>query len=227
MRSITVRLGIVVAMVVLVHLGFSVVGVDNEVQLPARSVNEFPLQWGAWQGKSVELDPKVFARTGAHETADRKYQDPLGREVSLHFALFTRFAEGLLHSPMNCYRDNGWSLIEESRVPVKVANRPDINVSVSTWELKGEKALVLYWYELGDHVLYGRGDLATVVWDMRSRPKWPPMYKVLLQTTATDAESRAKLLEIAAGVRQWIGPMEPSASVDRSDTAQTGTKATP
>ena len=44
---------------------------------------------------------------------------------------------------------------------MEVAEDLTIAVSLTTWEKEEEKILVVYWYQLGQHVLYGRFDLGT------------------------------------------------------------------
>ena len=76
---------------------------------------------------------------------------------------------------------------------MKVPNRPDTKISVTTWQRNSEKVIVAYWYEVGDHTMYERQDLLNTQWAMFGKSKWPVMFKVLLEMPADEAEqSRAK-----------------------------------
>jgi hypothetical protein len=215
MTSMVTRLALLAGLVVLVQVGFSVVRAGSQpphTKLPSRSVNELPLQWPAWQGREVELDRKIFIATGAKETANREYVNRSGRHASVHVALFENPTEGLYHSPGNCYRATGWTQTENRWITLQTKGRPDVTVNLSRWELKGEPIYVLYWFELGDDSLFERRDLLPVRWKMRGRSEWPPLFKVLMQTSAADKDMAVtELSELAGEVRDWLGTLaEPS-----------------
>lgn len=206
MRSMVLRLVTVIVVVVFVQGAFYVVDMQPpEVVFPEVSLKTMPMQFGAWEGEEIELDSKIFAKTGAHESVDRSYREGAGQKISVHSAAFENPTEGLYHSPMNCYRSNGWTKLNEKRIPLKTENRPEIEVSVSTWEKKGERILVLYWYELGDYCLYERHDVLKVRWAMWGQKTWPPMYKVLMQTTASSEKAQAQLIDLSGYIHEWLG----------------------
>lgn len=210
-NNLVSRLAIVISIVLVVHGGFYVVRAGTtppEVLIPDQTVHELPRQLGNWQGEDGQLDPKIFARTGAYDAVDRYYQDSSGNKISLFVALYTNPSEGLYHSATNCYRSSGWTMISESRMPLKTKGRPDISVSVSMWELKGERILVVFWYELGDYTLFERVDLAKVRWALRGQKTWPPTYKILLQIPAAEPElAQGRILDIAGNIHEWIGKL--------------------
>ena len=212
-NNLVSRIAIVISIVLVVHGGFYVVRAGTkppEVLIPEKSIHELPRQLGNWQGKDGELDPKIFARTGAYDAVDRFYADSSGNKISLFVALYTNPAEGVYHSATNCYRSSGWTMISETRLPLKTKGQSDISVSVSTWDSKGERILVLYWYELDKYTLFERIDLGKVRWALRGRTTWPPLYKVLLQTSAADPElAQGRLLDIASSVHEWLGTLAP------------------
>ena len=208
MKSMVARLATVIIVMLLVQGGFYVVGESTrlpEIRIPSQSIKMIPSQFGVWDGEDTTLDPELFTKSEARESADRIYRNRSGDKISIHAALFTDPSKGLYHSPMNCYRSSGWTKLSDKKILLHTANRPDIEVSLSMWELKGEKILVLYWYELGDYSMFERMDLLKVRWAMRGQEWWPPMYKVLMQTQASSAErSQAQLLELAGAVREWL-----------------------
>ena len=212
MKNTAVRIAIVILVVVTVHLGFYVVRAGTrpaEVKLPGRSLESIPRQIGGWQGSPEELNHEIFVNTGAREVLPRRYLNRQGQRVSAFVALYTNAEEGVYHSPTNCYRSSGWNLLEISRPLLKTKGRPDTPVSFSTWEQKGDRIYVLYWYELGDYTLFERSDLLKVRWGMLGKRVWPPMYKVLLQTSAPDAETaRTRLLEFAEVIRTTIPELD-------------------
>ena len=76
--------------------------------------------------------------------------------------------------------------------PLKAPNRPDTTISVSTWVTRsgdsGEKVIVAYWYEVGDHTMFERMDLLKTQWAMCGKTKWPVMFKVLLEMPAGETD---------------------------------------
>jgi hypothetical protein len=222
MNSMAGRLAMVITLVVAVQLGFYAVRLGTqppEVKLPARGIETIPREFGNWQSEEEAFDPRIFAGTEADATLSRKYKDLSGHKVSTFVALYTKFIDGLYHSPSNCYVSNNWTQLDSVKLPLKTPNRPEINVSVSTWERKGLRVLVVYWYEIGDHVLFDRKDYVPVQWAMRGRKTWPPMYKVLLQAPAeSDVELvQSRLLDVAAFVRDALGKLDAgSASSDKA-----------
>ena len=105
-----------------------------------------------------------------------------------------------------------------------------IPVSLSTWEQKGERLLVVYWYQLGEHVLFDRWDLGMKIrWSLRGRPKWPALIKVMLQIPAPDPEeAKPVILDFAKQVAAWENQpkhrLQTLGEAGRSAPQQSGTK---
>jgi EpsI family protein len=225
MNRMTIRLGWVIGLVVVVHGGFYVVrsGVSPpKVTVPEWSLEDLPLELPetkpTWVGEVVALDPKIFAATEASAAINRRYHDASGRSLDLHMAMFEDPARGTLHSPTNCYRSSNWQKVELASIgemqTLKTPSRPEILVKMGIWESEGRRVLVVYWYEVGDYVIFERGDLFGLRWTMRGRETWPPTFKVMIQVPAGDEQVAKKdALEFAALVRDWIGrPGTPSSS---------------
>ena len=207
MANTAIRLLIASGLVVLLYLGTSLVRSGKAVigELPERDFQEMPLQFGPWRGEEVELDPRVFMRTGADIVVDRAYRDDTPHPVSVHVALFRDPDVGIFHSPMNCYRVNGWQVEEGARVELQVADNSSIPVSLTTWKREGERILVMYWYQLGEHVVFDRWDLGKVRLKMAGGKTWPALIKVLMQTSAPDLEeAEVRMRGLAAHVHNWV-----------------------
>ena len=166
-----------------------------------------PLQFGSWQGAEVEVDPKVrdWLLRDADAVVDRAYGDDQNHVVSLHAAFFSDLDVGVLHSPIACYRGNGWREVGRTRLMLHVSDETSIPVSLSTWERQGEQVLVMYWYQLDKQILFNRWDLFRARVKMRGKETWPALVKVLLQTSASDADkARERIQTIARSAYQWI-----------------------
>ncbi len=210
MRITVVRLAMVAGLVVLFEIGSHLVPNlfrPKEVAMPPPpGLEAIARRFGTWSGTDEALGEEQFTRSEAQQAVARKYRDLTGHQISLLAAVYANPAHGLYHSPTNCYRSNGWTLLDQQRVALVTKTRPAISVSLATWEQKGERVLVLYWYEFGDHILFERGDLFPVQLSMVGRKRWPPTYKVLMETPASST-AQAQLLEFAGFVREAIGAL--------------------
>ena len=103
--------------------------------------------------------------------------------------MFANPRDGVYHTPINCYRASGWQDTERDAVRPGGLRLLDVSrqrVDVDPGRT-GERLIVVYWYQLGEHVLFDRWDLGMKVrWALRGRPKWPALIKVMLQISAPD-----------------------------------------
>jgi EpsI family protein len=208
------RLWIVGLVVVLIPVGSYVVRAGMKpakVNLPDREfLLSFPRQLGPWQGEDQELDPGIFAQTGAEYYLQRVYLDDRHMEIRLHVAVFSDPDEGVYHRPYNCYRGHGWLPVSEKDLPLEVPERPDMKAHLMTWEQAGRKELVAYWYELGDRVLFDRDGMFRARIALRGQETWPALIKVMITTPGTNdpAEDEKRIGEFAQRVCQWMNGTE-------------------
>jgi EpsI family protein len=176
-----------------------------EVDMPDWTFRELPMRIGDWHGEEANMDPKTILATGAQTVVNRAYRDEAGHLVSIHTAMFNNPADGVIHSPMVCYRAAGWEKLGESKSSLQVSDKLAIPISISTWELQGKKVIVVYWYQLGNHVLFGRWDLGLKVrWSLAGKPKWPALIKVMLQIPVDEGkEPKSAILSLAKEVAKW------------------------
>ena len=177
------------------------------VEMPDWTFKKMPLQLGQWRGEPTEMDPKIAVATEAAPgtIVNRNYQDGSRRSIAMHTAMFANPRGGVYHTPINCYRANGWQDTNATREELEVSDDLAIPVSLSTWERNGERLLVVYWYQLGEHVLFDRWDLGIKIrWSLRGRSKWPALIKVMLQIAAPDPEeAKSVILDFAKQVAEW------------------------
>jgi EpsI family protein len=212
MNSITLRLYIVVVLIFAAS-GFSwVLKLQTEqpdVEMPGWTFDNLPLELGNWRGEPTKLDPEIAKATRADSITDRLYQDDAERVVSMHSAIFKDHNAGVYHNPFNCYRTAGWKKIDEAKETVAVSKDFTLEVSLTTWEKESHRILVVYWYQLGERVLFERFELGAIRWSLGGQTKWPVLTKVMLQTmeSSDSRESKALILDFAKLVAQWLnGP---------------------
>lgn len=208
--NIWIRVFIAAAIIGLTWLGMSGVAKLTEtprVVLPTWDLHDLPMKLGDWTGEDVKLDERLFQATGATTIVERQYHNESGTMVSLHFAVFEKPTEGIWHNPMSCYDSAGWDPKEVDMVPISEKDPDSDKICLCTWDKSGTRVLVGYWYQLGEHRLYGRWDLGfSVRWQMRGRETWPALLKVLISTTADTKAEKVKyeLLDFGDQVHKWI-----------------------
>ena len=202
------RLIIVAVLLLGIHfLGSSVRGMlaPAEVVMPEWHIDEMPLELGEWRGQITELDDQIFNKIGAAEANDWIYERRDGRTASAHLALFKDLDEGVWHYPANCYQASGWHNIDSREETLFVEGAPERRVSISTWSHSGRTVKVLYWYQLGEHTIFGRMDLGKARLALAGQATWPPLVKVLLQTDADNsAEAEEALIDLGGRIHQWL-----------------------
>jgi EpsI family protein len=213
MSNVAIRIYVVVGIVLAAYgVGRLVKAAAEppEVEMPGWSVKELPMKLGNWNGEDTEIDPEIAMATGAYAITNRIYSDDKGHSVSLHTAMFADPAEGVYHSPLNCYRASGWTQKSDKQEDIKVSEDLTIPIKLVTWEKEHNKILVAYWYQLGEQVLYSRLDLGgSIRWKMRGQEKWPVLVKVMLQVPVNDPEeTQAVILSFGKQFSQWLNSPE-------------------
>lgn len=208
-RSTTIRLLGAAVLLVAVFGGMYVVRgglAPPEVDMPPQDFGEMPFVLDEWSGKTQELDSRIAVQIGADTVVNRVYHHPSQGDVWVHVAVFSNPVVGISHTPLYCYQGAGWNMLSEKRVLLDDGVDSQLSASVSTWTQEGKMIRVLYWFELGDHLLYNRYDLGMVRWAMRGRPRWPALIKVLIQTYATQNESDdlARLQSLVRPMTMWM-----------------------
>ena len=219
MNRVAIRVYVVIG-IVLVAYGVShlvrAASEPPEVVMPEWTVHDLPLQLGKWHGEEAEMDPTIAMATGAFAIANRIYRDGTGRAVSLHSAMFENPAEGVYHSPLNCYRANGWVKISETQEDMKITEDLTFPISLTLWKKENQKIIVAYWYQLGQYVLFDRLDLGGIRWNLRGQPKWPVLIKVMLQAPMSSADdSKETLLDFGQKLSKWFNTPEHRQYLDR------------
>lgn len=185
------------------------------VQLPDWRFDDLPMKLGEWQGQPQEMEDRITAATEAAKgtTTSRLYQDGSGHGINMYGAMFDNPAGGVYHTPINCYRASGWQKTSEDHESLDPSGKLKFpaEVDVSTWESQnGQRLIVVYWYQLGDHVLFGRGDLGLKIrWAMRGQRTWPALIKVMLSIPAPEVEeAKPIILDFARQVAAWANQPE-------------------
>ena len=221
MSNIIVRMGLVIGVLVAVQLGFQyVLHLQNPVVVdPLKPLDSFPHvvrneTTGEWTGKDEKMPDEEFNYAQLDSDVSRIYTNRDNRTMSVLLGIYRIPSNGLYHNPFNCYETHGFTLKQREHRPLTAPNRPDSELSLSTWEKKGQMHVVAFWYELGDHPLFERATISapwkSTLWAMAGKPKWPVMFKVLIESSGGDPDqAKADVLEMAKSVREWLGTVQP------------------
>ncbi len=173
----------------------------SEVRLPERDIRQLPVDLEGWRGEETELDPLVFLRTGSAAAVDRVYRNQAGYEVHAHVAVWTDETRVLPHTPDHCVESAGQEIAEQRAVEVVPGEPPACLLIV---ELEGRRSAILFWYRLGEHVMYDHDGFRQARWTFRGKKTWPPMVKVMLSTAAPDVDkAEERLLRVARPIYRW------------------------
>ncbi len=218
MHSPLSRLLLLCVLVVAVHLGMVWLKRGFEpsaIVQPPVDISALPLKFGEWEGESIELDERIFARIGAQSYADRVYRAEGRPPVTVHSAMFFRYDQAVIHLPDLCFRAQDYQLESQRSIPVQIGDQTTIPAVLSVWRKANDRLMVVYWYQLDKQVILSRMDLAKARF-LLPRKQWPPMIKFLLQTPLDNEErAEARLKTIAEHVGRWalenLNPVEQSA----------------
>jgi hypothetical protein len=217
MGNILVRMGVVIGVLVGVKgwLWYTLHLRENPtVVQPLKPLDSFSKvvhteSSGDWVGKDQKLDDQEFNYAQLDSDVSRIYTNGANRSMSVLLGIYSSPAIGLYHNPFNCYETHGFNLKTQIRKPLKAANRPDTDISVTTWDKEGQRYVVAFWYEVGDYTMFERQDLLSTQWAMRGKSKWPVMFKVLIQASGQTDQATVDVLEMAKSVREWLGTVQP------------------
>ena len=175
-----------------------VIPVANVFESIPRTIDE-------WSSTNVDLDPKLYLAIGASETLDRRYSPLYGSPVLFHCSGWNDADEWLPHPPTGCYTAAGWE-IKQKRT-ITLGDFPQSPISFLELERQGERVGVIYWYQRGPFVYHGREGARFARQELWGKAQWPPLVKVLLQTSALDSKAAEKRLRtLATRIMQSIHP---------------------
>jgi EpsI family protein len=214
--NMTTRLMIAAALVALVAGGQALVRASlrpPSVQRLSRPLAELPLRFGEWDGEKKEMDPKLAIATGAKEIADRLYTHPKLGKIAVHTAAYDDPTSGVSHTPIYCYRSSGWRNLHEEWTVLPTGGE-EVRVKYITWELNNERVRVMYWFQMGEHLIFNRYDLGVVRFKLAGHRDWPTMVKVLIQTPASDdrERDRRRMVDLAEHIWEWLGGLRSTPS---------------
>lgn len=197
-----------------------ILGIDTQRSLALRAplAATVPAELAAHGSRDVPIPEDEQRVAGMSDYLMRVYQPAAGAAAagyafSVYVGYYASQTQGkTIHSPRNCLPGAGWEALTSSRVPVATPAGP-VTVNRYLLQNKGQRALVLYWYQgrgrveadeyrvkwhlLRDSALRGRSDEALV--------------RVIVPVTGSEEEAFALASRVAAEVVPGVDRALPAA----------------
>ena len=143
-----------VVIVVLIATRYLIAGATPVAVPLDMPLSSFPLDLAGWRGEEgPDLDAEMRKALGADEYLNRFYENSDHAMVGLYVAYYAAQRQGdSIHSPQHCLPGNGWHPIEHGRVNVEAAGQR-FPVNRYLVEKRGNRQLVLYWFQGRGHVV--------------------------------------------------------------------------
>ena len=175
---------------------------NSERMPPAPDLSRFPAAISNWRAVAEDkIAGDVAAQLGADQSLSRIYSDQAGglvsggRQAGLFVAWFQSQRGGVRqpHSPKVCLPGAGWTPEESGDMVLTTPSGP-INVNRMVVSNRGQRAVVLYWYQTPRRVV--SGEWAAKFW--------------LVADALRDRRSDTSLVRVIA----WIGDDGNSAALN-------------
>ncbi|HTQ41045.1 MAG TPA: EpsI family protein [Pirellulales bacterium] len=177
---------------------------------PETALSTMPLRIDEWRGSDIELDRRLFRRTGAYQMINRTYKNPVGDRIDMNLGVWLNYDVAIPHKPEICYPAAGWDIV--SRQPVRIfADGPgSFTARMLILEKRTERIAVLYWVTLGDSIALDDDDIRQSLQKTVSVGKSrPPAIKCMLQADGDDpSRAERQLVEFAEVVSPHLRQFE-------------------
>jgi EpsI family protein len=109
---------------------------------------EFPLQLGAWHGRTATLDADVERGLGLDDYLLSDYSGADRKAVNLYVAYYTSQRTGESpHSPIVCIPGGGWQIAAFERTSIGTASAASLPFNRVIIARDGVKQVVYYWFD--------------------------------------------------------------------------------
>lgn len=232
MRKAALGIGIGAALIIVMYVGrlisYELSGANWPIRSLTTNFRDLPEELGDWTViKSGNVRQDVFIALGAVDAEDRVFQNSNNNEISYHAAVFEEFTVSPAHTPQQCYPANGWESIQETVIEVPLSDKTTFKPTLITFEKKGgEKAFVLYWFQLGDFVVTNSKQQRIALEHYRPDGKWPSVFKAMLHMPITaNYQNEEPIKDLAGRIYEYTRTLQDGkASVPLSKKAKADEK---
>lgn len=201
--------------VLLMGLSFAAVfcvrsGYQFSVMQPPLDLESIPLAFESWRGEDIEVQQETLGVLSASSYIQRRYTDLIGREVSLHAAIWGTVEEvGIAapHHPEICYPSANWTIMDRQIVEV-TTDQAVIPLELIHFQRQSSSLITAHWYRMGDYFFTRRQEARKKLISLWGTKAWPCTEKYLLQTNQDDIETAWPLLSKFA--KDLLSTLDPS-----------------
>ena len=167
-------------------------------------LRDLPHRLGVWTGRDTPLDERLWTTLGADEVINREYQQDAGGVLGLQISSFKVSDNHLPHEPVLCYKNAGWKKVEEKDVRLKIESQGTRLVRIMAFEQDGRRIHVLYWFQFANANALDNDGLRTARFRVYGEKTWPPVVKVMVQSTTADiARAEPELRAFGEQILAW------------------------
>ncbi|MCO8120612.1 EpsI family protein [Stieleria sp. TO1_6] len=193
------------------------IGAAPVIAAPQVSFAELPAEIGGWHGTELALTDQEYEVLDALDVASVQFTDDAGRIAYVHTAVWDNpdyVAEVCPHHPTVCYRNTGWTAVDEKLIELDVPEVGLVPVQLLLLSREKVRVVVAFTYEIGEfHFTTDRGARA-VQMQLLSRHTWPPVTKFLVQTAAPSIDEGFETVRpLLAGLIGWNATASRPASI--------------
>jgi len=146
-------------------------GIEFREKVPiSKSLSQFPLQVGSWNGAREYLDQFFIKELDFTDYVIVNYQNS-GKTVNFYIAWYENQRKGeSIHSPESCLPGTGWIFNRSGIVSVPMVDGRPLPVNRAIMEKSGHKQIVYYWFPM-------RGRVLTSTWEIKICTFWDALTK--------------------------------------------------
>ena len=178
-----------------------------EILQPRASFAEFPMQLGAWSGRSESMEGVYLDQLQLDDYLLADYADGNGQPVNLYLSFYNSQRKGdAVHSPRACLPGGGWQMrdFDQHTLPGIEAYGQPLRVNRVLIEAGEQRQLVYYWFQQRGRVVTNEFAVKWYIfWDAITRRRTDgAMVRLMISLPRTSSEAVAdkRLTDIAGRV---------------------------
>ncbi len=221
MNSTAIRLAIIIVLVLVagfIYTAIGAQGLPETIRSPAKKLADaMPPRLGQWTGERIPMTDAMFEATDSSDAETWLFRDIAGHTISVHMAVVTEYFDGIEHHPLHCSQSQGYERMAEVRsIGLVLPDKSTPRAALIETRREGQNSFLLYWYHLGDETILNQDEQREARWGFRGQAEWPPLIKVLMQTSAAEpVESKDRLIGFAELLREWTNEFNDSAQAKK------------
>ena len=215
MNSKNVRFWALVIVIVVAGVVINSWASLGEAHVDRKQLNEFPAQVGNWtqRGPDQQLDKETLSVLRASDYLLRDYRNSNGQIGNYYVGYYATQRDGsTFHSPLNCLPGSGWTMTDQARTAIALADGRTFQANSYIIENGGVRQLMLYWYQGRGRVVTSEywGKVYTVLDSIRMRRSDAAMVRITVPVTSSDADALKTAKDLAAATSSALPEFVPN-----------------